>query len=253
MMLLAVAFLFTALLYASVGFGGGSTYNALLMLSGADYRIVPLVALICNILVVSGSLWHFSQNQHLRLNKIMPWIVFSVPASLIGGLIPVPEIFFTGFLGLALLLSSIRLLWPENAVRSGPEKSSGFSKFLPPILGSALGLLAGITGIGGGIFLAPILYLIGWGHAKQIAASCAVFIFVNSIAGITGQILKLGDTGVLLLALPYWVLLPAVFAGGQVGSWLGAGPLKIMIVKKMTGLLILYVAIRMIVRFFNLL
>jgi uncharacterized membrane protein YfcA len=252
MALLALAFLCTALLYASVGFGGGSSYNALLMISGADYRIVPLVSLMCNVIVVSGGIWHFYRHQHLQITKILPWIIFSVPAAFIGGLIPVSEVFFVGLLGLVLLLSGLRLLWPENAALSTPEQPRSVPPFMPALLGSALGLVAGITGIGGGIFLAPILYFIGWDHAKRIAATCSVFILVNSLSGMVGQMLKLNDTGLLLMALPYWVLLPAVFAGGQIGSWLGAGPFRIIVVKKMTALLIIYVAARLLSRFFNL-
>ena len=246
MFLFALAFFATALLYASVGFGGGSTYNALLVLTGADFRVIPLIALSCNIIVVSGGVWHFARNRHLQLRRILPWVVFSIPASFLGGLVPVGEVYFIGVLGFALLLSGIRLLWPERRL----QKDWAGHKAVPPVFGSLLGFVAGLTGIGGGIFLAPVLHLTGWGNAKQIAGACALFILVNSLAGMAGQALKMHDTDVLVLALPYWVLLPAVLAGGQIGSFLGAAQINVTIVKKMTGCLILYVAIRLLVRFF---
>lgn len=251
MLILSIAFFITALLYACIGFGGGSTYNALLILGDTDYRIVPLIALVCNIVVVTGGVWHFSRKKHIRIYRILPWILFSVPASFIGGLLPISEIYFIGILGTALLLSGIRLLWPEK-IRQTPYANPSYeSKYMPPILGSGLGFLAGLTGIGGGIFLAPILHFLNWGSAKQIAAACAIFILFNSLAGIVGQTLKLNNSGLLWLALPYWTLFPAVLVGGQIGSWLGASKIKAVVVKKMTALLILYVSVRLLFRFFN--
>jgi uncharacterized membrane protein YfcA len=251
MIVLSVAFFITALLYACIGFGGGSTYNALLILGDTDYRIVPLIALVCNIVVVTGGVWHFSRKKHLRIYRILPWILFSVPASFLGGLLPISEIYFIGILGAALLLSGIRLLWPEKIRQTPYARPYNELKYIPPILGSGLGLLAGLTGIGGGIFLAPILHFLNWGNAKQIAAACAIFILFNSLAGIAGQTFKLNDSDLLGLALPYLVLVPAVLVGGQIGSWLGASQIKAVVIKKMTALLILYVSARLLFRFFN--
>lgn len=146
-MVLAFLFFMTALLYACIGFGGGSTYNALLVLGDTDYQLIPIISLICNIVVVSGGVWHFSREGHIRLSRIAPWIVFSVPASFVGGLIPVPEVIFTGVLGFALLLSGIRLLWPEKEDPSFPNLKAPQHSFMPAIFGTLLGLMAGITGI----------------------------------------------------------------------------------------------------------
>ena len=253
MLFLALAFSTTAFLYACIGFGGGSTYNALLVLGNTDYRLIPLISLICNIVVVSGGMWHFSKAGHIRLSRIIPWIVFSVPASFAGGLIPVPEVIFTGILGFALLFSGIKLLWPENGDLSFPSLAARDYKYLPAIIGSILGVLAGITGIGGGIFLAPILHFIRWGNAKQIAGACAFFILVNSLAGLIGQSIKISNTDIFSALFPYWTLLPAVLIGGQIGSWLGAVQINMSIVKKMTSLMILYVSARLIMKFINML
>lgn len=253
MLFLPLAFFFTALLYACIGFGGGSTYNALLVLGDTDYRIIPLISLFCNIVVVSGGVWHFSREKHVRLSRIVPWITFSVPTSFAGGLIPVPESVFTGILGFMLLFSGIRLLWPEKEELLLSGMAFQNHRYVPAILGSALGLLAGITGIGGGIFLAPVLHFLRWGNAKQIAGACALFILVNSLAGIVGQSLKIQNDALFFALSPYWALLPAVLIGGQIGSWLGAAQINTAMVKKMTGLLVLYVAARLIMKFVGML
>lgn len=252
-MVLAFLFFVTALLYACIGFGGGSTYNALLVLGDTDYQLIPIISLVCNIVVVSGGIWHFSKEGHIRLPRIAPWIVFSVPASFAGGLIPVPKVIFTGVLGFALLLSGVRLLWPEREAPSFPNPKAPQQRFMPAIFGTSLGLLAGITGIGGGIFLAPVLHFIRWGNAKQIAGACAFFILVNSLAGLTGQTLRMESIAIFSDLSSYWILLPAVLVGGQIGSWLGAVQINMSMVKKMTALLILYVSARLIMKFINML
>ena len=122
---------------------------------------------------------------------------------------------------------------------------------MPVIFGTSLGLLAGITGIGGGIFLAPVLHFMRWGNAKQIAGACAFFILVNSLAGLIGQSLKIEDIALFSALSPYWILLPAVLIGGQIGSWLGAVQINMSMVKKMTALLILYVSVRLIMKFIS--
>lgn len=250
-MVLAFLFFMTALLYACIGFGGGSTYNALLVLGDTDYQLIPIISLICNIVVVSGGVRHFSRERHIRLPRIAPWIVFSVPASFVGGLIPVPEVIFTGVLGFALLLSGLRLLWPEKEDPAFPNPKAPQHRAMPAIFGTSLGLLAGITGIGGGIFLAPVLHFIRWGNAKQIAGACAFFILVNSLAGLIGQSLKIESAPVFSALSPYWILLPAVLVGGQIGSWLGSSRINVGAIKKMTAILILYVSARLLWRFLN--
>lgn len=251
MTFLPIAFSATALLYACVGFGGGSTYNALLVLAGTDYRIIPLISLLCNIVVVSGGVWHFGRKGYIKISRVLPWILFSTPASFLGGMIPLQEHVFTGLLGLALLLSGIRMLWPEKRDFSalGASSSLSESKFIPPVVGTVLGLLAGLTGIGGGIFLAPVLHFLNWGNAKLIAGLCSLFIFVNSMGGLVGQALKLDSMESFSLIQPYWILFPAVLLGGQIGAWLGSARMNASLVKKITALVILYVAIRLLFRF----
>lgn len=246
MFFLSFSFFITAILYATAGFGGGSTYNALLILLDTDYRLVPFISLTCNILVVSSGLWHFGREGHIDRQRIFPWICFSIPAAFVGGMIPVTEKFFMIALGIALCLSGLRMLWPQNNDRCPSLEK--YSMILPPILGTVLGGLAGVTGIGGGIFLAPILYFIGWGHAKQISGACAIFIFLNSLAGLIGQGTKLGDSDILLQIYAYWPLIPAVIIGGQIGAWVGASRISKTAVKNITAILVLYVAVRLLIK-----
>lgn len=254
-MFLTILFFITALLYACVGFGGGSTYNALLILSDIDYSILPFIALICNIIVVSGGVWHFSRYKHIKMRDVLPWVVFSVPAAWIGGYIEVPEVAFIGILGGALLLSAIKMLWPEKEIfpmQSQKDYALAKSCFIPPVIGAVLGFLAGITGIGGGIFLAPVLHLLRWSDSKNIAGTCSLFILVNSLSGLVGQSMKLESMGLLTATIStYWYLFPTVLVGGQIGSWLGSSRINVGAVKKLTAILILYVSIRLIWRFLH--
>lgn len=243
-------FFIIAILYAAVGFGGGSTYNALLVLSGTDYRILPTIALACNIIVVSGGLWRFSKAGLVAPKAFMPFMLASVPAAWIGGRLPISETLFIALLGVSLLLSGLRLLSQREIVVTPSEKRS-----IPPSIsicvGGGIGLISGLVGIGGGIFLAPVLYALRWDTPRKIAAACSLFILVNSISGLTGQIMKLSGNDLLGLILPYWPLLIAVFLGGQIGSWLAARRLEPLILKRLTAILILYVAIRLIVKWIN--
>lgn len=254
-MVLAFLFFITALIYACVGFGGGSTYNALLILNETEYRIIPFIALTCNIIVVSSGVWHFSRHKHIKIEQILPWIILSIPAAWIGGYIKVPESVFIGVLGSALLLSGIKMLWLEKEVFSLPSQNRSAlvgSPFIPPVVGASLGFLAGMTGIGGGIFLAPILHLLRWSDPKNIAGTCSLFILVNSLFGLIGQSMKLDTFRLLQSAVSsYWMVLPAVLIGGQIGSWLGASQINVRVVKNLTALLILYIAVRLLYRLYG--
>lgn len=254
-MALAFLFLMTALLYACIGFGGGSTYNALLVLGNTDYQLIPIISLICNIVVVSGGVWHFSRHNHIKIKQVLPWIIFSIPAAWIGGYIAIPEVVFIGILGGALFLSGVKILWPEKEaypIKVQHHQTLAKYKIIPPVVGASLGFLAGITGIGGGIFLAPVLHLLRWSDPKNIAGTCSIFILVNSLSGLVGQSMKLESMGLLIsMVSVYWYLFAAVLAGGQIGSWLGSYRINAGAVKKMTAILILYVSARLIWRFLN--
>ena len=153
-------------------------------------------------------------------------------------------------LGLALLASAIKLLWPGRSSELPPvmpcEQLSVRPAYAYPMLGASLGFLAGVTGIGGGIFLAPALYFFKWGQPQQISGGCAFFILVNSLAGLCGQIIKSVTSELFSDVLPYTFLLLAVLIGGQAGSRCGAGLLKASQIQKLTGALTLYVSLKLL-------
>jgi hypothetical protein len=246
--LLAAAFFVTALLYSSVGFGGGSTYNALLALGLADISTVPAVALTCNILVVAIGSWRFVRNGHVEWRRFWPLTVLSVPAALFGGYMRVPAWLFVGLLAIALAISGLLMLWQPLWRRPVDLWPNGTRRSADLMSGAGLGLLAGVTGIGGGIYLSPLLHLRRWGPSKDIAGTSAAFILVNSISGLVGQALKSGSRTFDILQAN-WPLFPAVVAGGLLGSTLGALKLSNTVLRVLTALLILYVAVRLGVRF----
>lgn len=249
---LVVLFLLTAFVYAMIGFGGGSTYTALLALADTDYRLIPLIALACNIVVVTGGVVHFQRAGHLRSHELLPFAVASVPAAALGGALFVPEQTFFLLLGLALLASGLSMLLrsPAATARTLPAArrwSFGLTS------GAALGLLAGIVGIGGGIFLAPLLHLVNWTTPKRVAAIASGFILINSLAGIAGQLSKWARADELAslsaqTLLPYAMLPLAVLVGGQAGSFIGANRASQRWIARLTAILILYVGARLLIR-----
>ena len=240
---LTLAFLFTAALYASVGFGGGSTYTALLAVTGVSYTLIPLISLSCNICVVSGNSFRYARAGLIKLSQIWPLLILSVPAAFIGGRLSVPEALFIGLLSLALFAAGLRMvLGAEQDVKA--DKVGG-SKISAALIGGGIGLYSGIVGIGGGIFLAPVLYKLRWARAQEIAAVCSLFILVNSVAGLGGQILKHQGDNITAQILPYWPLILAVIIGGQFGNRFSLRFLSAQSLRRLTGGLILIVALRL--------
>ena len=246
---LAILFALTAALYASVGFGGGSTYIALLALAELDYRALPVVALLCNIIVVTGGTIRFQSRGLIDWPRIWPILLLSVPAAWLGGRMVLAQDSFMLLLGLSLAAAGILLIIEPFIKRarkhSGNGQWSGHLLFAP-IIGTGIGFLSGMVGIGGGIFLAPILLLTRWSDSRRIAATASVFILVNSIAGLAGQLMKSGLSlgGETILA--YWPLFLGVLLGGQIGSILASKALPEIWIRRLTALLILYVAVRIL-------
>jgi uncharacterized membrane protein YfcA len=241
--LLALAFLVTALLYASVGFGGGSTYSALLALSGLDYRLLPLVSLACNIVVVTGSSIRFARAGITPWKNAMMIVALGAPASFAGGLTPIKEATFLTLLGASLVLTALTMLIP---VRESEAGSPTRYARLMPLAAAPLGYFAGLVGIGGGIFLAPLLHLARWDNPRAIAATASLFILVNSLFGLAGQMLKNGPSlfgAALGATLP---LLVAVVIGGQIGSLLAARLLPPKYIRWLTALLVAVVGVRLL-------
>ena len=237
------AFFATALLYASAGFGGGSTYNALLSLAQFDYRLLPIVSLACNIVVVTGSTVRFTRSGTLPWRRAIVLALIAAPLAFLGGLTPIKQATFLLLLGLSLVAAGLALLVPRAAdTQAAPAPSARYA-----VLAVApLGYLAGLVGIGGGIFLAPLLHLTRWAGARQIAATTSLFILVNSIAGLIGQLTKHGIDRfgeALSGALP---LLIAVVLGGQIGSLLVLRWLPERLIRWLTAALTIWAGSRLL-------
>jgi len=247
MPLLAILFLVTATLYSSVGFGGGSTYLALLLIWGIPYFVFPVIALSCNILVVSGNCFNYIRAGNLNLRLLIPYLIGSIPMAYIGGSLPIEKRLFEILLFLVLAVAGALLLFNFKSYDDGEKSYRKISTLVSILIGSALGFISGVVGIGGGIFLSPILFLIRAGRTKHIVTTASLFILINSISGIIGQLTK---NIVLNEIQNYWFLLLAVLIGGQVGNFLNLKIFPTRILALVTALLVRFVAIRMGIRIF---
>ena len=246
-MLLAILFLVTASLYSSVGFGGGSTYLALLLIWGVPYYVFPVIALFCNIIVVSGNCFNYIRVGNLNLKLLIPYLVGSIPLAYIGGALPIEKKLFEILLFLVLLTAGIMLLVNFKSYEDKNESYRKIPVIISILIGGTLGFVSGVVGIGGGIFLSPILFLIRAGKPKHIATVASLFILINSISGITGQLTK---NMVLTEVFNYWYLLAAVLIGGQVGNFLNLKIFPARILALVTAVLVIFVASRMGLRVF---
>lgn len=242
--MLALIFFCIALLYSMVGFGGGSSYLAVLAVSNVSFLVLPKVALICNLLVVSGGCWHYAKKGHFNRKLILPLVLSSVPLAFIGGMYPVSEKEFLLLLTITLLMAGLRLLIKSNNKESELKAPAILSLTL---VGSFLGFLSGVVAIGGGIFLSPLLLNLKWARPKEAAAAASAFIFLNSCAGLAGQLTK-GIPGEIF---EYWPLFLMVVIGGQIGSRVGTSKyVSQSLVQRGTAILILVVASRLLYKFF---
>lgn len=241
--IMALLFGLIALIYASVGFGGGSSYTAILTLTGIEPRLIPVISLCCNIVVVTGGTYRFWRVGLIDWKAVLPLLAVSAPLAFLGGLTPLKEATFLLILGTTLLVSAVALLLPQERF---PEAKLSPTATLA--LSGLVGLLAGLSGIGGGIFMAPVLHLIRWAEAKRIAAFASLYILANSITGLGGQLLKGGVGAVAESSAAYWPLLLAVLIGGQIGSHIGIRLFSPVLLRRMTALLVGYAAIRLLLQ-----
>jgi len=242
MLLLAILFLATAILYSSVGFGGGSTYLALLLIWGVPYFIFPVIALSCNITVVSGNCFNYIRTGNLNLKLLFPYLIGSIPLAFIGGSLPIEKRLFEILLFLVLTAAGALLLLN---FKSYDDKKENYIKIPIPVsilIGGVLGFISGVVGIGGGIFLSPILFLIRAGRPKHIVTTASLFILINSVSGISGQ---LTENAVINEIPNYWYLLVAVLIGGQLGNFLNLRIFPTRILAFVTAILVIFVAVRM--------
>ena len=168
MIILSILFFVTAILYSSVGFGGGSTYLALLLLWGVPYFIFPVVALTCNIIVVSGNCFNYIRAGNLNLKLLIPYLIGSIPLAFIGGSLPIEKEFFEILLFVVLTIAGVLLLLKFNSYDDKIEIFRKIPIVVSILIGAILGFVSGVAGVGGGIFLSPILFLIKAGKPKHI-------------------------------------------------------------------------------------
>tara|TARA_Y100000590_G_C15737415_1_gene1019060 strand:- start:2758 stop:3501 length:744 start_codon:yes stop_codon:yes gene_type:complete len=244
-MLLAILFFVTAILYSSVGFGGGSTYLALLLIWEVPYFIFPVLALLCNIIVVSGNCFNYVKAGNLNLNLLVPYLIGSIPLAFIGGSLVIEKQLFGILLFLILTTAGVFLLLNFKSYDDKEESYKKIPILISILIGGVLGFISGLVGIGGGIFLSPILFLLRAGKPKHIVTTASLFILINSLSGVVGQLSK---NDVLMEIPNYWYLLIAVFIGGQIGNFLNLKIIPTRILALVTALLVLLVAARMGIR-----
>jgi len=228
-----------AALYGSVGHGGASGYIALLVLAGLAAERVAFPALALNLIVAGLAAWNFHRAGHSRWKLLWPLAAASVPAAFFGGVWYLPPHIYRIILGVTLLAGAARFLFLQKAVAARPLPAHFTT--MAPFIGAVLGLVSGLVGVGGGIFLSPLLMLLGWADARETAWASAVFIWVNSVAGLTARQLS-GQAD--------WALVPplaaAVLLGGAVGSWLGAHRLPRIVLQRLNGAVLLLASVKLL-------
>lgn len=243
---LIVLFFFIAAVYASAGFGGGSSYLAAMAVFGLGMDTMRPAALLCNIVVVAGGTWIYWNKGFLNLRKILPLCLASIPLAFLGGWTPLKEKTFFLLLGGCLVVSALLMLFQRAAaaaVSSPAPDSVHPAPVLSAVMGGSIGYLSGVVGIGGGIFLSPLLHLLRWDAPKNIAATASFFILVNSIFGLAGQFWGGRFQFDPAFVLP---LLAAVLLGGQVGSRLSVFQFRQEQVRWLTAALVLYAGVNIL-------
>ncbi|MFD1292419.1 sulfite exporter TauE/SafE family protein [Lutibacter holmesii] len=243
---IVLLFFFIAILYSSVGFGGGSSYLAVLALSSLVFTQIRAIALLCNIVVVSGSTFIYAKNKLLNWKKIIPLVATSLPLAFIGGYLKITQTFFYILLGITLLAAAF-LMWTSEYIQK-KSKDIDLKKSISKdaSYGGFIGFISGMVGIGGGIFLAPLLHLTNWETPKKIAATSSFFILINSIAGLLGQYLNPNFSIEPTITI---ILMCTVFFGGQIGTRISVKLISPVKLKKATAILIGIVSVRILLKY----
>ncbi|MDC1280318.1 sulfite exporter TauE/SafE family protein [Pelagibacteraceae bacterium] len=248
MYILSFLFFLTAILYSSVGFGGGSTYLALLLIWDFPYLVFPVIALFCNVIVVSGNCFNYIRVGNINLKILIPYIASSVPLAFLGGSLAIDKGFFEVLLFIVLALAGALLLIRFKSYDEKAESYKKIPKIIAILIGGSIGFISGVVGIGGGIFLSPILLLVRVDSAKNIATTASLFILINSISGLAGQFTK---ASVINEIYSYWPLFLLVLLGGQLGNFLNIKIFPTRILTLVTSALVIFVAIRMGIKLFT--
>lgn len=230
---LAFLFFIVALAYSSVGLGGGSSYTALMAIFGVSFLAIPAISLILNIIVTSAGSFNFIRNKHARLRLILPFFISSIPMSYIGGSLRLPKEIFSWILLITLILVALRIYFFKN-ITIKLNLSSRQKLIISLTAGALLGLIAGIVGIGGGIYLVPLIIILGLGSEKEAAACGVIFIWVNSLSGLAA---RLQEHPIDIAQLVPLII--AVLIGGSLGSYMGSFKLSPSTMQKVLGSIII--------------
>ena len=247
MIILSILFFITSILYSSVGFGGGSTYLVLLLIWDVPYYIFPVIALFCNIIVVTGNSINYVKAGNHNLKLLIPFIIGSIPSAFVGGTLIIEKKIFEILLFLVLFVAGILLLINNKTYEDKKIIIKKLNYFVSILIGSIIGLISGLVGIGGGIFLSPILFLLKADKPKNIITTASLFILLNSIFGIFGQLTKDNIINELSSYLPLFLV---VLIGGLIGNYLNIKIFSNRTLTLITSLLVILVAFRMGLKLF---
>lgn len=236
-------FFLIATLYSSVGFGGGSSYLAILALTSIAYTEIRFISLLCNIAVVGGNVFYFQNQKLYHWKKVIPIVLFSVPMAFIGGALRITESFFFILLGCTLLCSAI-IMGGSKKMIVNEKLTHKLSFYKNASYGGGIGFISGMVGIGGGIFLAPLLHIIRWDSPRKIAATASVFILLNSISGILGQSLNPSFSIPWNLTI---LLLITVILGGFLGTRISNRYFSPIQLRRWTAVLIALISLRILI------
>jgi uncharacterized membrane protein YfcA len=236
--LIVLAILAVAVMYSSVGHGGASGYLAVMAFLGVMPEVTRPTALVLNLFVASIGTYQFWRAGYFSWRVFWPFAVTSIPFAFIGGMIQLPTNVYKIVLGIVLALAALRLAWKlrsTNEIHDPPVWAA-------LVIGAVIGLLSGLVGVGGGIFLTPVLLLANWSETKTAAGVSAMFILVNSISGLAGNYSQLS-------ALPsnVWIWIAAAVVGGLLGSTLGAKKSDSLTLRRVLAVVLLFAAVKLIV------
>jgi len=243
-MLTAAALFAVAVLYSAVGHAGASGYLAVLALAGLAPEAMKPTALVLNLVVATVGTIQFARAGHFAWRTFWPFALGSIPAAYVGGTLHLPVTSYRAVVGAVLLLSAVRLVWTASAGAS--EREARADAGAPPLWGAlpvglGLGFLSGLTGVGGGIFLSPVLLLLGWAGAKRTAAVSVAFILVNSAAGLLGHLASVRS---IPPEVAVWA--PVVLVGGFIGSSLGSRVLPGLAIRRLLAVVLVLAGLKLL-------
>ena len=229
---IAILFFIIAFIYSSVGLGGGSSYTALIAILGFGATAIPVISLSLNLLVTTVGSVNFIRNKHGNIKLILPFLITSMPMAYVGGALQLPkEIFYWLLLGSLIFVAMRIYFWSNTSLKLNLNQAGKLTISL--LSGAVLGFVAGAVGIGGGIYLVPLIIVLGLGNSKQAATCGAIFVFLNSLLGLMA---RLQYNAIDLTN--YIPLLVAVVIGGLLGSWLGSFKFSPRVLEQVLGVII---------------